>query len=371
MLTGILPIAQDTYKSMIEFNVKSGGNMVVFGPSGVGKTEMPIQMAQELGYGVIYLNLSVLEAPDLLGLPMIDEATKTSVYAPPHFLPRKSDSLPKILILDEIDKSKPDIQNPLLELFQSRSINWTSFNIKSIIATANLPDENSHSRLLSHALMNRCSIYKLVPAFAPWANWAKLNNIHPLVVGYLSRHQDWLLKPNDSGDDTAYLHPSPRAWAGASKDLITAGDCDVSFQELVVSGRVGTPAAVAFKVWLEHYRHVDPYVKRLAEDGTFPDGEATSDLSRILVCAISAANTIRQECLNVDACLNEKTKEQLRQKLLKTCKNISKWMGGISTEFKIAAVKSTFDNDMIIKHKLVSVPEFYNLFTQIEKVLNW
>ena len=122
MLTGVHNIDQATLATLYRFSIESGGNIMIFGAAGCGKTEMAVQAAASKNREHVYLNLSVLEAPDLMGLPMIDPETKLSEYATPRFLPLKG-SRPQgvVLIVDEIDKRKPELQNPMLELFQFRA----------------------------------------------------------------------------------------------------------------------------------------------------------------------------------------------------------------------------------------------------------
>ena len=85
---------------------------------------------------------------------------------------------------------------------------------------------------------------------------------------FLSRNTNFLLKKPPEGDETAYCHPSPRAWTLAASDLDGTGpESPIEFQELLVAGRVGTGAATKFKVWLEHYRHIAPMIDALIHDG--------------------------------------------------------------------------------------------------------
>ena len=59
MLTDIREIDQETLKELYKFVVQNGGNIIIIGPSGVGKTEMALQTITEVGHDNIYLNLTV------------------------------------------------------------------------------------------------------------------------------------------------------------------------------------------------------------------------------------------------------------------------------------------------------------------------
>jgi hypothetical protein len=373
MLSGVVEIPQDTLADLLQQSIQSGGNLMTFGPAGCGKTEQAMQACEAAGYRYVYLNLSVLEAPDLLGLPMIDEATKTATYAPPTLIPLFNEKGPNekaiVLLVDEVDKAKPELQNPMLELFQFRSMNGRKMNIHSVIATGNLPDENAHSQPVSHALTNRCSVYRVVPSFTPWWDWAASASVNPLIVGFLSRNQDYLLKPPPAGDDTAYCHPSPRAWTLAARDLdhTDSNKHTVDFQHLLVAGRVGAEAAVKFRVWLEHHRFIEPFIDKLVKDGTHPGGEATKDPARTIVCAIAAINCVMQECRK-DLKSND-AKEKQEKEVVRITKNVCGWLQHIQPEFQIAAVKSVLTMKVIQDFKLTRVAEFMAVYMRIRSAI--
>lgn len=360
MLTNIVEIPQDTYMAAAKHNVRTGGNLMIFGQAGTGKTEMAQQAAEQEGFGVYYLNLSVLEAPDLLGLPIITEEGSVD-YASPKFLPVEGKvAKPVVLLVDEVDKSKPELQNPLLELFQSHTLNGRKLAIQAIIATGNLPDEGAHSQPVSHALTNRCKVYKLSHSFEPWRQWAQDANINPLVIGFLSKNQEYLSRPPIDGDPTAYARESPRAWTLAARDLDTTSSNDsVEFQTLLVAGRVGAGAATKFRVWLDHYRHVEPIIEALAADGKLPDMSQMT-IDKQLVCCIGAVGEVAREC----------RKEKAKQEAVnKVAKNVFNWVQGLPSEFQIAAVKSTLNMELITKWQLTKVPEVMATYMKVRKAM--
>ena len=428
MLTGIYEIDQAQLKKLMRFTIDAGTNLLTFGAAGTGKTEMGVQAIREKGYKPLYLNLSVLEAPDLVGVPVVDEATLTSHHAVPGNFPirytdeewerildkhkasqaaalktaqavaqeaendlakregRKPRTLtgtpdgfkpvppPKrpeevVLLVDELDKAAPELQNPMLELFQFRTINGRPLAIKAVIATGNLPDEGAFSRPVSHALTNRCSVYKVSTAFEPWQEWAASAHVNPLVVGFLSRNTEMLLQPPPEGDDTAYCHPSPRAWTLAARDLDQAGrEAPVEFQELLIAARVGCPVATKFKVWLEHYRHIEPLIDKLVKDGTPPSFEKGEDtLDRVLVCAIAGVDAIMRVCREKPT--DKKAQDVQQKRIAQYTENVMRWMKELPGEICIGAMKSTFTMEEIKRHKLTQYPDFMKAFIKVRKAM--
>ncbi len=371
MLTGIHEIDSATYSHVLDFNIVTGKNLLALGMAGTGKTEMAQQACVRTGFTAIYLNLSVLEAPDLIGLPIIT-AEKRVDYATPKFLPRADDTSAKgqkfVLIIDELDKAKPELQNPLLELLQFHSINGTKLDIQSIIATGNLPEEGAFSQPISMALTNRCKVYKLTHSFEAWRDWAQENNVNPLVIGFLSKHQEYLCMPPAEGDPTAYCRPSPRSWAWAAQELNETDPKkhSVDFQSMLVAGRVGTAAAVKFRVWLDYYRHVEPLVDDLWEKGKAPSMHDMT-IDKQLVCAIAAVDMVSQACRKPTKTPQEKQKQM--DDVQKGAKNVFGWLQQLSAEFQIGAVKSTLNMKLIQDFQLTKIPEVMKTYLNVRKAM--
>lgn len=365
-MTGISEIDQETLMKCLKFSIQTGGNIMTFGPAGIGKTEMAMQAATELQFEFVYLNLSVLEAPDMVGLPQVTAEGRTG-YAPPETIPLFDDNKKKVVLLvDEVDKAKPELQNPCLELFQFRAMNGRKMNIHSVVATGNLPDEGAFSQPVSHALTNRCSVYRVTHSFDPWQAWAVKAAVNPLIVGFLSKHQELLLQPAPEGDATAYCHPSPRAWTLAARDLDNAPKDTVDFQSLLIAGRVGMGASVKFRVWLDHYRHIEPLIDALVRDGKHPDAN-NMEIDRLMVCAISAVNAIAAECRKTPTSAGDRDK--LEKQIHRTTANVFGWMKKLPGEYCIGAVKSVLDMKMIQNFKLTKEPSFMETYQKIRSAM--
>ena len=383
MLTNVHEIDQATYKQVLDFNIKTRNNLLVLGMAGTGKTEMAQQACDRWGVSCnrdpvtdqayIYLNLSVLEAPDLIGLPIIT-ADHRCDYAVPKFLPRQDPNQDPatrkkfILVVDELDKAKPELQNPLLELFQFHSINGTPLDIQAIIATGNLPEEGAFSQPISMALTNRCKVYRLTHSFEAWREWAQDYNVNPLVIGFLSKNQEYLCMPSVEGDPTAYCRPSPRSWAQAASELNLTDPKihSVDFQSMLVAGRVGTAAAVKFRTWLDYYRHVEPYVDELWDKGKLPNMPDMT-IDKQLVMAIAAVDMVAQAARRQpkDAAGKQKQMDEVQ----KGAKNVFTYVRTLSPEFQIGAVKSTLSMPLIQAFQLTKIKEVMETYLNVRKAM--
>lgn len=384
MLSDILEVNQAALAEMYDFSIQNDGNIIVFGSAGIGKTVIGKQVIDQNKLECCYVNLSVLEAPDFLGLINIENGW--SSYAPPSFLPwkDKKDQPPTTLLLDEIDKAATELQAPLLELLQFRSINGRPLNIQGVLCTANLPDEQTFSQKLSHALTNRCSVFKVKQEFKPWRKWAIKDGLNPLVVSFLQSNQDLLLVKNSSTDPTAYCNPSPRSWALAAQDLDnldyqkfaktfseknktiqdevnsaeiqeTIDEKFLNMQFRLVAGRVGIQAALKFRMWLAYYRKLSPLVDDILTTGHL-DATITSDEQVVLATSLLAK--MKEQILT----LSGKEKKNLADRVFG-------WMvDNMSPAYMLAALKSSINDIFMRQHDLMESDKFNQLIDIIHEM---
>jgi hypothetical protein len=370
MLTNVHQIDQVQYASLLDFTIASGGNLLVFGQAGGGKTEMAKQAVERADCIPIYINLAVLEPTDLVGLPIIDRSGKHPqvVYASPKFLPRKDENningkAKYVAIFDELDKAAGDLQNPLLEILQTFSINGVPLDIRAAIMTGNLPDEGAFSKPVNQALTNRCLVYRLNGTTDAWLKWANDSSLNFLVTGFIGQNTEWLNKQATEGDPTDYTRPSPRSWTKAAYDLDKAmmekSTDTVDFLTTIVSGRVGNPAALKFRVWLDHYRHIHPEIEKLATTGKHPD---SMPVDRLFVASISAMEAIRRTSQNRQA--GESEAAHIKR-VHKVASYVCSWLFTLGKEYQVAALKSVVSATMLRDFKLVEVKEFTDISRQI------
>src|SRR5271165_6139556 len=149
-------IDQEEALNLARFFIRTNNNIFLFGRRGVGKTHIGLQAAEECNYKVNYINLSVIERPDLAGYPDMNTDSEVITFKSPYFLPKllsaaKADS---IILFDEVDKAPPEVTAPLLEILQFRKINGQPLNIAGCILTGNLLNEGAYSNLINTALLD-------------------------------------------------------------------------------------------------------------------------------------------------------------------------------------------------------------------------
>lgn len=175
------------------------------GPTGIGKSEIVRHVADTLGVATVVLDLSLLEPPDLVGLPVVRDG-RTS-YALPAILPREGAG---ILMLEELNRAERYIQQPALQLLTARRLHeyelppgWVCF------AAVNPESGDYHVTTLDRALRARFLELSVRADRAAWLAWADLAGVHPAIVALARAHERIF-------DDVP-----PRTWTYASTILST------------------------------------------------------------------------------------------------------------------------------------------------------
>jgi hypothetical protein len=186
---------------------------MLIGPHGVGKSEITAAAAKSLGIDCIARDLSLMEPPDLVGLPRLDSDATT--FVPPEFLPRET-GRGGFLLIEEINRAPRFMQATCLELLTSRRLN--SYQLPDgwlPLACINPKADGYHVDLLDAALMSRFMRIDVCTSICQWAAWARESNIHPKIIEYVES------VPNSL--DESQGGSNPRSWTYASRTLVAAG----------------------------------------------------------------------------------------------------------------------------------------------------
>jgi len=189
--------------AVLEVAYRARQPVLLEGPTGIGKSEVVEQLALELGIRHKVLDLSLLEPPDLVGLPRI-HGDRTG-YAAPESLPTQGEG---ILMLEELNRAERYIQQPALQLLTARRLHQYELPPGwSAMAAINPEDGDYQVTPLDPALRSRFMNLRVFPTRGAWLEWAAASDVHPAVVK-LARLHDRILED-----------VSPRNWTYASNVL--------------------------------------------------------------------------------------------------------------------------------------------------------
>lgn len=355
-------IDQEQSLNLVKFFIKAQQNIFLFGRRGVGKTHIAIQAAQECNLKVNYINLSVIERPDLAGYPDMSAPGDAITFKSPYFLPKLLDNAKpdSIILFDEVDKAPPEVTAPLLEILQFKKINGKNINVAACILTGNLASEGAYSNQISTALLDRGSKYILAFNFEKWTDWAKANNVHDLILGFLRSNPELACGKTE---DASYASPSPRGWTLASEALLKAKTLkiiDIETVTQIISGFVGNEAGIRFKIWYEHYRKFEPYVHSIIDTGSMVLNFNELAPTEKVVFVVSACYYAKQKVFQE----HNKSKNRLTY-----LENLCNFMMSyhVDHEIQVMGLYNSFDFDMITKHKLYTCKVFFELFNKLSE----
>lgn len=167
---------------------RAGCPALLEGPTGIGKSDIVQQAAARLGIHCIVLDLSLLEPPDLVGLPLISDG-RTS-HAAPSCLPTGGAG---ILMLEEINRAEKYMQQPAMQLLTARMIHsyvlprgWCPF------AAINPEHEDYQVTPLDPALRARFLNLTLRADRKEWIDWATQKRVHQAVLAVAKAHDRFL-----------------------------------------------------------------------------------------------------------------------------------------------------------------------------------
>ena len=219
----------------------------LWGPPGIGKSEVVAEVAEELGGHVIDLRMAQMEPTDIRGIPFFNKEINKMDWAAPVDLPDEemASKYPLIvLFLDEMNSAPPAVQAAGYQLVLNRRVGkYVLPDNVVIVAAGNRDSDKGVTYRMPMPLANRFLHLEMRADFSSWQNWAVNKGIHKDVVGYLSFAKQDMYDFDSKSASRAFA--TPRTWTFVS-DLLKEDDVDSDTLFNLVSGAVGEGLAVKF-----------------------------------------------------------------------------------------------------------------------------
>jgi hypothetical protein len=220
----------------------------LWGPPGIGKSEVVSEITEELGGFMIDLRMAQMEPTDIRGIPFFNKDIGKMDWAPPVDLPDEelASQYPIVcLFLDEMNSAAPAVQAAGYQLILNRRVGKYKLpdNVV-IVAAGNRDSDKGVTYRMPMPLANRFLHIEMRPDFASWQNWAVNKGIHKDVVGYLSFAKQDLYDFDSKSSSRAFA--TPRSWCFVSDLLNDEEDTDSDTLFNLVAGSVGEGLAVKF-----------------------------------------------------------------------------------------------------------------------------
>jgi len=215
----------------------------LWGPPGIGKSDIVKQIGEDAGREVIDVRLALWEPTDIKGIPYYNSDKGAMVWAPPQELPTDADST-AIIFLDELNSAPPAVQAAAYQLILNRKVGTYSLpKGVDIVAAGNREGDRGVTYRMPAPLANRFIHLEAKVDFDDFQEWATLNMVHPEVLGYVGFAKQDLYDFDPKSPSKAFA--TPRSWVFVS-DLLKDDDCDTDTLHNLIAGAIGDGLAVKF-----------------------------------------------------------------------------------------------------------------------------
>ena len=219
----------------------------LWGPPGIGKSDIIHQIGDYIDAHVIDIRLSLWEPTDIKGIPYYSANDNAMVWAAPAELPTPEMAAKYkniILFLDEMNSAAPAVQAAAYQLILNRKVGqYTLPDNVLIVAAGNREADKGVTYRMPAPLANRFVHLEMAVDFNDWFQWAVNNDVHKDVVGYLTFAKKDLYDFDPKSPSRSFA--TPRSWSFVS-DLLEDELSDEETTTDLVSGSVGEGLAVKF-----------------------------------------------------------------------------------------------------------------------------
>ncbi|MBI5750939.1 MAG: AAA family ATPase [Hydrogenophilales bacterium] len=234
-----------------EFNSTLTGQhtpVMLWGPPGVGKSQIIAQIADKHRVPLIDIRLSQMEPTDLRGIPF--RLNDRVEWAIPSMLPDAQRHGPTgILFLDEITSAAPTVSTAAYQLILDRRLGeyfipdgW------AIFAAGNRQGDRGVTYSMPAPLANRFTHYEVEAHLDDWVAWAHGRGIDERVIGFLRFRPDLLFNFDPAHNPIAF--PSPRSWEFAHRALKKFMEMPVLLRD-ALQACVGPAAGIEVKAFVD------------------------------------------------------------------------------------------------------------------------
>ena len=323
-------IKSSLLKQEIRSNRQAGLNTMIWGGPGIGKSEIPAQIAKESGVKLLDFRANLFDPVDVRGIPYLAKMKETvkhfTRWAVPDVFPIVDrDGEEGIFLIDELPTAPAATQNAFLQLLITREVgNYKIPDGWSIIAAGNRLTDAAAVYQMPSPVRNRLAHYELEADLGDWVEWAVSNGVDTSVVSFIRYRPNLLYNFNPED----YAFPTPRSWSYVDKRLkLPKVDEESLFYG--VSALVGDGAAGEYIAFRQIYTEL-PDIDHLIDN---PHTYKVDDNPAVMY-ALSGALAARA----CDAKME----------------NIMKVIKKLPTEFQVITVKQSLIKDKtIVQHNAV------------------
>lgn len=234
---GIVPTSIDNIKKIIKENIKNtiecwkhGRNIErqtfkIIGNAGIGKTQISIQLAEELTselgvkFNCIVIKAPVLSRDDLLcPFPIIDNGHSRFKMLYSDFVPMDEDSY-GLFIIDELSRGDSNFQQLCWQIQNELKVHTHPLPKHWFVICIDNPDDEEYSLNMvedAAGLRRVLHLYSEVNVEA-FLKYAETANFHPAVIEFIQIHPEYLY--DFDHQKIGMIYANPASWERVSNIL--------------------------------------------------------------------------------------------------------------------------------------------------------
>ena len=225
---------------------KSKRPAFLWGPMGIGKSELIAGIAEEMGGAVIDLRMATMEPTDLRGIPYFNKELGVMSWAAPVELPTEEFAAQYpivVLFLDEMNSAAPAVQAAAYQLVLNRRVGTYKLPDNVVmVAAGNRETDKGVTYRMPAPLANRFVHLEMRVDYDSWLEWAVNHRINKDVVGFITFSKDSLFNFDPRSPSRSFA--TPRSWTFVS-ELLEDDAVDSTMTDLV-AGSIGEGLAIKF-----------------------------------------------------------------------------------------------------------------------------
>jgi hypothetical protein len=227
--------------------------VMLWGPPGVGKSQIIAGIAERHGAPLIDLRLSQMEPTDLRGIPF--RKGDNVEWSVPAMLPDAERHGPAgILFLDEINAAPPTVSAAAYQLILDRRLGEYAIPEGwAIFAAGNRQGDRGVTYAMPAPLANRFTHYDMEANLDDWIGWALNHGIDARILGFLRFRPDMLFNYDAAHNPVAF--PTPRSWEYAHRALSKFGDRPDLLSD-ALQACVGQACGVELKAFIDNLENL-------------------------------------------------------------------------------------------------------------------
>lgn len=282
------PIRPSKLLRELHANAKADIPTMLWGPPGVGKSQITYQFAEELGAKMFELRANLFDPVDVRGgLKVVEQqdGTYRTKYGIPEDYPDTNYQGPVVVFIDELPNAPKATQNALLQLILDKKLGTYKLPPQTIlIAAGNRAADRASVSEMPTPVRNRFAHYEIGVDLDDWVHWALKKGVDSTLIGFI-RYRGIEHLHNMDTKENAF--PTPRTWEMVNRKLPTMDPGDKEAQVVGISALVGNGVAGEFIA----YRDVESQMPNIDEIIAEPKKAAVPKETSVLwaVCGALAS----------------------------------------------------------------------------------